>query len=282
MLSGVLKAAADRDPKRSFKLVARSAFAPIFAGHPALSEIGHPKPGSPIITTAYWDHPDFKEGRMRAYQVLARLFGLPTPIEERLYLAGDQGPDPDLMARIPLKETNILVSPSAGTPKKEMPIEMWEELVRLMIDEGFGVIQAGTAVTRHVRGAYSLRGLLTAPEAAMLPGYVDAVVTSASFFMHAAHLCGTPAVVLWGPTDHRQYGYHGQAHLQTHCPGDPDTTPCIKSGRGPGYNAPCPLGSDHCMRRHDIDAIVRSLLEILDRAKDARRPADPPGPRPAR
>ncbi|MBN1880989.1 MAG: SPASM domain-containing protein [Deltaproteobacteria bacterium] len=281
MLSGVLKAAVDRDPTRSFKLIARSPFVPIFSGHPAISEIGHPKPNSPIIATAYWDDPDFREGRMRAYQVLARLFNLPTPIEETLYLADDHGPDPDLLARIPLKETNILVAPSAGTPRKEMPIEMWEELVGRMIDEGFGVIQAGTSTSRQIRGAYSLRGILTIPEAAMLPGYVDAVVTSASFFMHAAHLCDTAAVVLWGPTDHRQYGYSGQAHLQAHCPTD-QNVPCIRSGRGPGYGSPCPLGMDHCMHRHDIDDVFRSLIELLEGTKDARRQADPSGSRPAR
>jgi|GEM_PF-337551 len=281
MLSGVLKAAVDQDPKRTFKLIARSQFVSVFSGHPALTEIGHPEPGSAVIATAYWDDPDFRSGQMRAFQVLARLFGLPTPVEERLYLADNRGPDPALIDRIPLRDKNILIAPSAGTPRKEMPYDMWEELVRRLIDEGFGVIQPGTAASRHIRGAYNLRGILSVPEAARLPGHVDAVITSASFFMHAAHLCGTPAVVLWGPTDHRQYGYEGQAHLQAHRTCDPET-PCIRSGRGPGYGTPCPMGPDHCMRRHDINAIFSSLIEILEKTKNIRRPANAPGSRPAR
>jgi len=281
MLSGVLKSAVDRDPKRTFKLIARSSFVSIFSGHPALSEIGHPQPGSPIISTAYWDDPDFTEGRMRAYQVLARLFNLPTPIDERLYIAHDTGPDPALIKRIPFRETNVLIAPSAGTPRKEMPLDMWEALVERLTDEGFGVIQAGTVVNRHIRGAYNLRGMLTVPEAALLPRHVDAVVTTASFFMHAAHLCGTPAVVLWGPTDHRQYGYEGQAHIQAPRTCDPSIS-CVRSGRGPGYGVPCPLGPDHCMRSFDIDAVFRSLIELLEKSTDAHRPTDSPGSRPAR
>jgi len=218
---------------------------------------------------------------MRAYQVLARLFNLPTPIDERLYIAHDTGPDPALIDRIPFRETNVLIAPSAGTPRKEMPFDMWEALVERLTDEGFGVIQAGTVVNRHIRGAYNLRGMLTVPEAALLPRHVDAVITTASFFMHAAHLCGTPAVVLWGPTDHRQYGYEGQAHIQAPRTCDPSIS-CVRSGRGPGYGVPCPLGPDHCMRSFDIDAVFRSLIELLEKSTDAHRPTDSPGSRPAR
>ena len=91
----------------------------------------------------------------------------------------------------------------------------------------------------------------------------DVVLTVDNFIMHAAHLCGVPAVVLWGPTDHRVYGYAEQTHLQGHSSCEhPDG--CIGAGRGHLYPTPCPLGEDGCVNRMDIERTLSATRAILD------------------
>src|SRR5208283_4128833 len=144
MILGVLKQVHDRDPSRQFHLVARTKYRPFFEGHPAIASIGHP-PRARFISTDYWNHPSFRRPGMRAYQVLAQIFGLLTPAEERLYIPWECPDQPLLMARIPWKDRNVLLCPGSDSPRKQMSIEKWESLAGLLEKEGLGVVQAGRA-----------------------------------------------------------------------------------------------------------------------------------------
>lgn len=262
MLSGVLKQVVEQDPARKFNLVTRAQFGPLLAGHPALAQIGYPPPGAEVIGTNYWDHEDFLLPGKRAYQILARMFGLATPVAERLYVPWEIKDDSGLWGLIPGQSRHVLICPGAGSPRKQMAVEKWESLVERLRQDGLGVVQAGTLRERYVRGAYSALGLTTARQLISMVRRFDVIVTVDNFIMHAAHLCGVPAVVLWGPTDYRVTGYAGQVHLKADLDCE-DFGSCLG---GEGRERPeCPRGDARCMNGlnpEDIYLAVQRLLAI--------------------
>lgn len=264
MLSGVLKQVVDRDPSRVFNLVTRTNYGQILRGHPAIACIGHPPPGAAILGTDYWAHQDYGAAGPagRAYQVLARMFGLANPVEERLYVPWELVDDQELMHSIPWKEVNVLICPASSSRRKEMHPRRWEELVELLRADGQGVVQAGTIHDHYIRGAHNFLGLTTPRQAISMLRRFQLVITADNFFMHAAHLLGIPAVVIWGPTHHRIYGYQGQIHLQAQ-PACDHAQGCVGPGRGYLYATPCPHGTSHCIDQIAIPDLHRAALEAL-------------------
>jgi len=277
MLSGVLKQLIEADSSRKFNLVTRTGYAQILEGHPAIARIGHPPFGAHVMGTDYWSQADYGSAgeNGRAYQILARMLGLETPIEEKLYLPEDREPDPalsGLIDAIPWKEINVMICPASSSRRKEMDPHHWEELAKLMEEAGLGVVQAGTVHDRYIRGAFNLLGLTTPRQAISIMSRFQLVVTVDNFFMHAAHLVGIPAVVIWGPTPACIYGYPDQIHLRAAVDCDhPDG--CIGPGRGHLYPTPCPRGADHCIDSIGSERIHRAVLEAL-----GLQPPPSPGP----
>lgn len=262
MISSVLKQASERFPQRKYNLVDRTKYREILQGHPAIGQIGHPPPGAKFIGTDYWYHEEHQRPGARAYQVLARIFGLETPIEERLYVPWEFTDDPILMARIPWSRKNVLICQSSNSPRKQMSVDRWQALVGMLAAAGIGVVQAGKLGDDYVRRAYSLLGLTTPRQLVSLLGHFDAVVTSDNFVMHASRLRDVPAVVLWGPTDHKIYGYDQQIHLQA----EPDCSypgGCIRPGIARAYPTDCPSGSAHCMNTLSVEAIGAAVMAAL-------------------
>ncbi len=260
MLSGVLKQVAEKYPGRRYNLVARTDCGPILEGHPAISHSGHPPREAKIVTTAWWERRDFQKPGARAYQALARIFGLETPVEESLYVPWDLEDDPVLMGIVPRKERNVLICTGSDSLRKEMAVERWESLVAMFIRDGMGVVQAGGKNDRHVRGAYSIVGLLTPKQLISLPRHFDAVVTLDNLIMHAARLSRTPAVVLWGPTDPAVHGYSGDIHLKPH-PSCEHSGTCIASATD------CPGEFARCMNTIPVKTIHRAVVDLFERLK---------------
>ena len=263
MVSGVLKQVVELDPASKFNLVVRTKYPPILKGHPAIARIGHPPPGSNIMGTDYWSMEGFGRPDQRAYQVLAGMFGLKTPVEERLYVPWELEDDPILQEFIPWQKTNIMICPSSNSPRKQMAEERWEYLVTRLRGDGANVVQVGERSDRYIRGAYSLLGLTTPRQVVSLLRRFDAVLTSDNFLMHAAHLCGTRALVLWGPTDHRVYGYPHHVHMQS-TPYERCADRCIGPGRGSVYTTECLEDSAHCMNQLDMGAVYRAACNVID------------------
>ena len=263
MLSGVLKRVNETSPLRRFNLVDRTGYRAILDGHPAIDVIGDPPPDAEILRTSYWDAEPLGPGSQRAFQILARMFGLSTPVDETLYLPGHvQQPDRwhDLL---PLTQRKVLIGPTSASPRKEMPRPWWEKLVAALRERDVFVAQMGCARDPYVRGCYSLLGLTTVREAIALLPFFDLVVTSDNFLMHAAHLTARPAVVVWGPTDHRVYGYERQTHLQA-TPCEELTTRCIGPGRAQYYASDCHRNKDHCMTQITTEHALLKCFEVLD------------------
>jgi uncharacterized protein len=262
ILSGVLKAAIDQDPRRRFSLVTRTTYGEILKGHPAVERIGNPPPGSAVVGTAYWDHPGFGGPNGRPFKVLAEMLGVPMPAEETLFVPFTPDVDEMLAKSIPFSDRNVLLCPWSLSPRKGMPAGRWEELVRRLSAEGIFVAQAGGRRDRYVRGAYSLVGVTTVREAIGLAARFDLIVTADNLFVHAARLVGTPAVILWGATDPATYGWPGQTNLVGHrvCQ-NPDG--CLNGARGGIYSTPCPTGPSHCMEHIGVESIVAAVTAAL-------------------
>ncbi len=263
MVSGVLKQVHDKDPKKRFNLIRRTKYLSILKGHPAIGHIGFPSKNTSILGTDYWSKEELGPGNQRAFQVLARIFGLSTPAEEVLYMPRDDAPDSILLDTVPWGKSNILIAPASDSPRKEMHVPAWEHLVKKLCARGCVVLQAGRLREGHVRGAYSLRGLTTPRQLVGVLKRCKLVITSDNFVMHTAHLTGTPAVVLWGPTDAQVYGYTGQRHIWAQ-PVCDQVDACI----GPKLNTYptlCNLGPErHCMNRISVREIFQSVEQLLD------------------
>jgi radical SAM protein with 4Fe4S-binding SPASM domain len=265
ILSGVLKQMADKFPSRKFNLVSRANCDPILSGHPAIAQVGYPPPGSRLKGTDYWEQTGFGpngHGEGRAYQVLARMFGLEPPVVESLWVPFPTRAD-GVLDGLPFKRKNVLLCPTADSPRKQMSLPRWEELARLLSGDDTFIAQAGRQSDPYVRGTYSLLGLTNPKELmSLLPGF-QAVITLDGFVLHAAHLCGVPAVVLWGPTDHRIYGYEKQTHFQA-VPTCECKNGCIGPGASSMDHTPCPQGAGHCLDQLDLQDISRAVRGILE------------------
>lgn len=263
MLSGVLKMVHDRNPKQRYNLIRRTDYTDILTGHPAIADIGHPPADAPLVHMTYWSLETLGPGPARPFQILARTFGLTTPVDERLWISNDGTEDKLLTDFLPWKKTNVAIAASSASPKKEMSLDIWRSVAAALASKDIGIFQVGRASDRHVRGAYSLLGLTTPRQLIALLGCMNAVITLDNFVMHAAHCAGVRAVAMWGPTSHEVYGYAEQVHLQAAKPCDP-ADPCIGPGKGSGpYSQPCPFKGKHCLDAINPQAIVSAVDQIL-------------------
>ena len=262
MVSGVLKQVIEQDRFRSFNLVRRSKYRTIFRNHPAILEIGYPQRGANIIGTDYWR---FKlcDNENRPYQLLSRIFGLHTPAEEILYLPGVTGIDPLLEKAIPWREKNIVIAPHSDSPRKMMALDRWRLLIKQLKADGFFVIQTGELRDQYIENSYSLLGMTSPVQLISIIKRADILITLDNFAMHASYLAGTPAVVLWGPTNPEIYGYPGQHHLRSDITcGQIDVCVCSKPLNS--YDTPCPVKGINCMDLIPLEDIYKAVHGILD------------------
>lgn len=262
IVSSVLKLVYDYDSTKKFNLIRRTKYLSILKGHPAIHRIGFPPKEATIISTDYWLKEKLGPGNQRAFQILARTFGIKTPIKEVLYMPGWEKADPILEKIIPWSTKNILIAPASDSPRKEMQISHWEHLVEKLCKSGFFVIQVGRQRDRHVRKAYSLLGLTTPRQLIHIIKRCNLVITSDNFAMHAAYLAGTQAVVLWGPTESEIYGYPGQYNIREVSACN-QVEKCIAPKLNT-YQIPCELGNKyHCMNQISIKKIYTATQEML-------------------
>jgi len=263
MYSGVLKQVFDKNPEKKFNLVRRTKYWEMLKGHPAIETIGFPKKDDEIVHTSYWSMEELGPGNQRPYQILARSFGLDTPVEETLYFPDGVKQDLFLHNFIPWKKKNILIATTSDSPRKMMHPMAWHHLVERLLSTDSLVIQAGRQKDLYIKGAYSVLGATTPAELISLIAKCDLVICPDNFVMHAARLLNKPAIVLWGPTSHKVYGYPGHVHFQADTDFCEFKTNCIGPHCSENYGTACPLKELHCLNKINVDDIYNSVFNLI-------------------
>lgn len=256
LLSGVLKQAHDRLGKK-YNMIRRTIFTEMLAGHPGIDRIDYLPKGAPVLTVKYGLCEEIHNGSIpRAYQMLAKMFGLELPVPETLYLPMDGVSDTLLASMVPWRGKNVAIAPDSTSPRKMMPRDKWEQVAKTLTDSGALVVQFGKAGAEKVKHTCSLAGVTTPKEAILLLKRMDLLITADSFLMHAARLTGTPAISLWGPTEADIYGYPEHQRMIVPCAYGPGK--CRAANFFDKCAAPVP-----CMHGIDADEIVKRALKML-------------------
>ena len=267
MLSSVLKIVHDLDPQKKFNLVRRTNYLSILKGHPAIFYIGFPPKDAEVIGVDYWSKEELGPGEQRAFQVLARTFGLKTPVVEKLYIPDEKVEDKILEEFIPWKKLNVVIAPASDSPRKMMAPKIWHQLVDQFLFMDALVMQVGRLKDQHIKNTFSLLGLTTPRQLIALLHKVDLVISLDNFIMHATHFVNKPCVVIWGATHHKIYGYKEQIHLQMTKTCDlADEEECIgadKNGGGKLYGTPCPVEGNPCMNQATPELIFSTAQKAL-------------------
>jgi uncharacterized protein len=270
MVSGILQQIIEENPSQKFNLVNKASYREILQGHQAIAEIGLPPQATAPIRLDYCNNAVRPSSHRRAYQIIAERLGLKTPAKETLFVPWKFEDDPFLMEFIPWKERNILICPYSESPRKQMNIRKWEKLAHKLIEDGFGVMQIANMRNGHVRGVYSIHGLIHLRQMISFIRHFDLIITSHNLFMHVAQLHEIPAVVLWGPSDYQFYGYQDHYHLQSGrvCG---KVEGCIGFGTSDQPASPCPMADSHCMNLFEADTIYNAAREIAHNVTSQRK-----------
>jgi len=149
----------------------------------------------------------------------------------------------------------IIQITSRATPNQAWPIEHWGALVRRCPDVSF--IQLGLSDEPAVPGAIDWRGRTSLREAFALVKVAAAFVGIVSGLGHISAAVGTPAVILFGPSQPQIWGHANSINLDRALP----CAPCIDLLT----STPCPYGA-RCMTSIDVDLVEAALRTQLGQA----------------
>lgn len=160
----------------------------------------------------------------------------------------------------------VAVAPGAKWPTKRWRSEGFAEVIRRLMDGGYGVILVGdegeeefSEEVRRMAGrdVPSLVGTTDLPTLAGVLSLASALLGNDSGPVHLANAVGTPVVAIFGPT-HPKLGFYplkGRALTA-----DLPCSPCSLHGEGP-----CRRGERMCMREVTPDDVLVTLEEFLPR-----------------
>ena len=272
LLSGALKLVHEKFPDRRYNLVRRTAYQFIFENHPIIAAVGHPPEGAVLHTVGQWHTEPVSFEHHRPFQVLARQFGLETPVEEILWLPDVPVDVSILVETLPWTDLNVLISPLSNSPRKAVKYELWEELVERFHDMGAFVAQVGRLWEECVPGAYSLMGCTTPKQFLSILPRFDLIVTLDSFISHAAKAVGSRCVAIWGATHHGIFGYpDDHFNIQSNAMCNQEVENSCYAPRDPSmasmaqiYTTPCPMVDNHCTNQVSMEVLWETILKALD------------------
>jgi len=257
VISGILKQLFEADSFNKYNIEIPMIFKDIFYNHPAVVSIGRPPEGSKIIKI---NNREKCLNSKNIYSYYANIIGKDIVVKSEPYAAWKNENHFFVKKLIPWQHKNILICPFSESPKKEMNLFKWEILTKMLLKDGFSVMQIYNRVKGHVRGAYSVIGIDKLKDIPSLLKNFDLIITSHNIFVHIAKLNNIPAVVLWGPTDYKFYGYSDQINIKS--PKNCTHFECINKIREDKVSN-CPFGAEQCMNTFDLEIIYNKSVSAL-------------------
>lgn len=123
---------------------------------------------------------------------------------------------------------------------------------RILVVGGPSEADLGDQVARGIGGT-SIAGKTTVSQLAAAIARCSLFVTNDTGPMHVADAVGTPMVAVFGPTDWIVTPPYGSRHVIVRH--EIECSPCLKRT--------CPLGHHLCMKKIEVDQVLRACLERL-------------------
>jgi len=245
---------------RTFGLCRKAPYGSFFSGHPAIIRIGSPPPYHPAMKVDYWSYETIGPGNGRPYQVLSRMFGLPTPREERLWIPVSEN-DFETAAHYPLQDGFIVLAPTSVSPRKIWAQERWARLAdELGRKTGRQLVQVGEENDFQIPGTVSLCGLTSPKQLFAVMAKASLAIVVDAFPLHAAAWAKIPTVALWGASRHDTFGYSFQVNIQA-------PSPCRETCFGPRkydiYLSPCDHKDGYCLDNVQVDEVLEKASPFL-------------------
>lgn len=164
----------------------------------------------------------------------------------------------------------VQVHPGSRWLFKSWPAGRMAKIVEILVDRGYGVVLTGAsdereralcdvvlaALPERIREhVHDLVGRLTLPQLAALTSRARLFFGVDSAPMHIAAAMGTPVVVLFGPSDEREWGPWGVPHRIVASDAHP-CRPCRNDGCGGGKISECLTMLAHDRVADAIDALL--------------------------
>lgn len=262
-LSGILKMVHDLDPEKKFNIVRRSEYQTVFKNHPAVAVIGHPSKEAKIMEIDFWFDGELSE--QNAFQTLASKFELKLPVAEKLFIPADKNPENLIVETIPWKEKNIVISTTSPSSRKMIHPGMWMQLVTMLKNENFFIVQVGSERDVYIKNTYSLLGLTNTRQLMAVVEKANVVVTLDNLLLHVAKLLEKPTVAIWGPTKAKMYGYESQTNVHADIEFCQHKNECLGFNYKQNYRKPCPLQkNEHCMNKINLQQVFNSIINQLN------------------
>lgn len=112
-----------------------------------------------------------------------------------------------------MKNKSIIISPFSRRLRngmenpKNYPIKYWEELVKKLISDGFGVIQIGTAGEQEIKGIDEFVANAGLKEIRRIILNTTTWISVDNFLPHLCNLIGKRGIVIFSKSDPKIFGY---------------------------------------------------------------------------
>jgi ADP-heptose:LPS heptosyltransferase len=266
LLNNILCDLAEQFPGVKMNLIERANSGLFFKNHPALNSVGDPKTNSPVVKTDYWTRKEFLNNELDALGTLAKMFGIQRPAEYKTFFDEDTFKKMSVIPfekDIPFKDKNILVAPFAHNIRLNYEPMRWHMLVNNLINDNCFVIQAGTFQDVHIKGCYSVLGLLNPFQIFNLLNKVDLVITVDNYIANFANYIKPDILIIKGPTQHRNLTKSNKIHIFNGVIYDDDECrECVKSD----FFAPlkdCKFMIKKCTNQIPVKVISDKVNQIL-------------------
>jgi len=143
-------------------------------------------------------------------------------------------------------------------PTKLLPLKTWAEIVRMLRDKNYTVIQLGTIDDAAIEGVtHDLRGKTSLREAAVILRQAVCHLGTEGGLVHLAHAMKTKSVVLFGPTSSAFLGYPENVNLVAGA-----CTGCWGATKDWYIYCPRGLAEPACMNAYRAESIVEAVTKI--------------------